>query len=318
MAPCTTTHGNDCSRRNDPPFHRGAPQNYAPASVSRPDAGRLPTFLVIGAMKAGTTSLYEYLRRHPDVFMAEEKEVQFFSEHNWWRGVDWYRSNFAGAKHERAVGEASPSYTRFPVSPEARERIANVLPDAKLVYIIRHPVDRLLSQYGHLVDFGLEHRPVDEAVLDERVYLGTSRYAAQIERYLELFDRNQLLVVTTDELRTSRRATMAKVCTFIGVEPDALDDAVDRQFNTSDQHRTEPQALARLRRSTMFRAARRAVPERVRALGWRVATRTPPPRPPVAITPATRATVVERLRPDLERLPRHMGREFDCWGLLDD
>jgi hypothetical protein len=284
--------------------------------VNRADAGRLPTFLIIGAMKAGTTSLYQYLRRHPDVFMAHEKEVQFFSEHNWWRGVDWYRSNFKGAEHARAVGEASPSYTRYPVSPEARDRIAEVLPDARLVYIIRNPVERLVSQYAHLVDFGLEDRPIDEAVLDERVYLGTSRYATQIERYLEVFERAQLLVLTTEELRANPRETMSRVCTLIGVAPDALDDAVDRRFGTSEQRRTEPQTLAKLRRSSAFRAVRGAVPERMREFGWRVTTRSPPPRPPAAITPATRVAVLEQLRPDLERLPQYMGPDFDCWNLF--
>ena len=119
----------------------------------------LPTFLIIGTMKGGTTSLHRYLRQHPDVFMPEQKELNFFldeyagrpidppEERNWSRGLTWYERQFAGAEDERAVGEASANYTRYPTYPGVAERIAKIVPEMKLIYLMRNPIDRVLSHY---------------------------------------------------------------------------------------------------------------------------------------------------------------------------
>ena len=115
----------------------------------------LPTFLIIGTMKGGTTSLYRYLRQHPEVFMPERKELNFFvdeyagppidppEERNWSRGITWYEHQFADAERERAVGEASANYSRHPTYPGVAERIAAVVPNVKLIYVMRNPIDRV-------------------------------------------------------------------------------------------------------------------------------------------------------------------------------
>jgi hypothetical protein len=107
--------------------------------------GRLPNFLIVGAMKSGTTSLARYLGAHPQAYVAPEKEINFFERgYVWNRGVDWYASRFEGAGDALAVGEASPSYMYWPT---AIERMASVVPDARLIALLRDPVERAYSHY---------------------------------------------------------------------------------------------------------------------------------------------------------------------------
>lgn len=278
----------------------------------------LPNFLVIGAMKAGTTSLWQYLRGHPDVFMPEQKEIQFFSEHEWWRGLDWYEQLFDPAGTASAIGEASPSYTRYPHSAEAADRIAKVLPDAKLLYVIRQPVDRIVSQYRHETSLGTEDRAIDDAVLDESRYVSTSRYAMQAERYLENFRRDQLMVVTSEALQRERAATMAKVFRFLGVDDQVSPRSLDAQYGRAEQRRRAPGPVARFKRTRSFRSLRAVVPSGVRQAAWRAVSHpVSDSRAAVEMTEHTRAELLQRLRPDLTRLVTIIGDGFDAWGLLD-
>ena len=145
----------------------------------------LPTFLIIGTMKGGTTSLHRYLRQHPEVFMPERKELNFFldeyagppidppEERNWSRGITWYERQFAGAERERAVGEASANYSRYPTYPGVAERIAEVVPQMKLIYLMRNPIDRVLSHYLHDFANGREQRPLHDRGATRRPISGS-------------------------------------------------------------------------------------------------------------------------------------------------
>ena len=112
---------------------------------------RLPDFVVIGAPKSGTTSLWSYLRAHPQIYMTPEKEPEFFNdEEHWSRGVSWYERLFADAGDALVVGEASVRYAAYrPASASVPQRMAGVIPDAKLVYVVRHPVHRMVSTWWH-------------------------------------------------------------------------------------------------------------------------------------------------------------------------
>ncbi|MDX1394802.1 MAG: sulfotransferase domain-containing protein, partial [Gemmatimonadota bacterium] len=119
--------------------------------------GCLPNLLVIGAMNAGTTSLYHYLRLHPEIHMSTPKELTFFAdEWNWPRGLDWYASHFDPSF--AVNGEASPLYTTYPECPEIAERIGRNLPDVKLLYLVRDPIARMISQYVTWTSSSRENR----------------------------------------------------------------------------------------------------------------------------------------------------------------
>jgi len=204
----------------------------------------LPDFLVIGAQKAGTTALYAYLRWHPGIAGPSWKEVSFFDRH-WWRGEAWYRGQFPLRAGERLVGEASPSYLFHPLAPE---RARSLVPGAKLVALLRDPVDRAYSQYQHEVALGREPLSFEDALAaeDERLvgevehliadtrafsrawwdhtYTARGRYAEQLERWLEAFPSEQLLVVRTEELGERPAETYASILAFLGAEPHELPD----------------------------------------------------------------------------------------------
>ena len=162
----------------------------------------LPTFIVIGAMKAGTTSLARYLDEHPDVFVCNPKEPQFFIESGTWdRGVAWYRELFAGGRDSIARGEASTDYSKLPRHSGVVDRIAAVAPDTRIVYSVRDPIERIRSHYVHEVAHMGLRQPLADAVRDDPNYVDFSRYAYQIAPYRERFGDERVQIVTSEDLR---------------------------------------------------------------------------------------------------------------------
>jgi hypothetical protein len=271
----------------------------------------LPTFLVIGAMKAGTTSLHEYLRTHPSIFMPELKEPEFFSEPDRWaRGVDWYSSLFEPGADRPIRGEASTGYTRFPRFAETPERIARVLPDARLVYLLRDPVDRMRSHYHHSVLLGREHRPVDEALLGGDGYLETSRYATQLRRYLDHFPAEQVMVAFSEDMRTDRRATLERICRFVGADPTRLPTAPAVEHHVSRDRLLVPGRVRRFAELGPVRRLRRASPGLARQVGRRLARGRHVDDTP---SPQTRRHLLEMLADDLDELRTLTGPLPDTW-----
>jgi hypothetical protein len=281
----------------------------------------LPNFLIIGAMKAGTTSLYSYVRAHPQVFMPETKELDYFIDSlNWTKGQAWYEHHFDRAADAVAVGEASPHYTSGQWAEVASGHIADVLPDARLVYVLRHPLERMVSHHRHAVSEWGWQGSLDELILEpaRRVELiGTSKYAKQIDRYLEHFERDQLCVITSEDLHQRRVDTLRCVYAHLGVDADFAPDELEVEANRGADHRQQGSAVRSLRDKPAYRALRRAVPAGVRTLAWRAVTRPPADVEPSRLSPAMREAVLAELRPDLERLRFHLGADFHCWGLLE-
>jgi hypothetical protein len=276
----------------------------------------LPTFLIVGAAKSGTTSLWEYVRQHPDVFLPEVKEPGFFVEEIAWRyGVAWYERLFEGAQGASAIGEASPVYTMYPVLAGVPERIASVVPDVRLIYLMRDPVERMRSGYVHRLETGEERQPIKRALLFDATYVNLSRYALQLERYFERFPREQFLLLTSEELRDRRVETMHRVFSFIGVDPAAAID-VSSEHNRGADKRAQRQveSLAKLvpRR---VRADPRLRPLLLRLARHRLNTRPIEPSA-VAMDDDLRGRLSDLVRPDVERLARWMDPPFDGWGLL--
>lgn len=180
--------------------------------------GRLPDFIIIGAMKAGTTSLYELIDRHPNVYLCPEKEPMFFSrDHVRVRGLDWYKSLFAAAREGQRCGEASTCYSRHPHFGDVPGRIHAVMPDVKLIYIMRHPVERAYSHYGHEMRFEVT-ATFEEALQRDRSIIDASLYIRQIEQYLQQFPREQILLLTLDDFEVDPAAVMDSVQAFLGLE----------------------------------------------------------------------------------------------------
>ena len=163
---------------------------------------RLPDFILIGAMKCGTTTLYRWLEQQPEVHLTSTKEPHFFSrDANWARGPEWYQSLFAEVPPGLLTGEASASYTSHNASLRASGRMADTVPDARLVYLVRDRVARLRSHYRHEIQRGRERRPLLEALEDpDCPYVVDGLYAECLAPYVDRFPADQLVVVRFEDL----------------------------------------------------------------------------------------------------------------------
>ena len=283
--------------------------------MSRPAPHALPNLVVIGAKKSGTTSLYHYLASHPDIWMSREKELDFFvAERNWSRGLDWYRRRF---NTDAAVrGEASPYYTALPQHRGVPERMASVIPDARLVYLVRDPIERLVSHYHMAVATGRERRPLAAAIanLSESWYVAQGRYWMQLDPYLRHFAPEQVLVVDQDDLGRERAAALRRVFGFLGVDPNFVSPEFDEvHFAAMARRRRRPVAKAvlaldRAVGSDRSQDARRRVPARMRAMLTVPLERT-------ALGPALRARLEQLYTPDAARLREHTGLRFASWSV---
>lgn len=195
--------------------------------------GALPNLIVIGGLKCGTTSLHHYLNLHPEIGMSRPKELNFFvAELNWDLGLDWYRSHFPASAAVR--GESSPHYTSRPRFEGVAGRMRETLgPEARIVYMVRHPLDRLLSHYLHNVGGGYESRELPDAVADpQSAYVQRGLYAFQLEPYLEAFGSDRILIVSREELGSDRDETVRRAFAFAGVDPGFTSPEFDREWET--------------------------------------------------------------------------------------
>ena len=296
-------------------------------SDSRQDnatARRLPTFLLIGAMKAGTTSLFHYLNAHPQIATPEYKAPEFFvEESNWGRGIDWYRKQFPPTGPDvLAIGEASNAYAKYPRHQGVPARIAAHLPDVRLVYVVRDPVARIRSHFQTRAAEGSEKTPFADAVFSNPIYLDYSRYALQIEQYLEHFPREQLLVITSEDLRASRESTMRRVYEFVGVDPLHAPAELDRDFYlTKDRAGHSPIPLGlrkflkrRFPATRRFKELENNTVSAVRRITRRDGERTGPTAP-FEIPDDVRTRIAAELADDVRRLRAYMDEEFGGWGI---
>ena len=281
--------------------------------------GALPNLIVIGGLKCGTTSLHHYLNLHPQVAMSRPKELNFFVEElNWELGTGWYASHFEAGAPVR--GETSPHYTNRPRFEGVAARMRATLDDARVVYVVRDPIDRILSHYLHNAGGGYESRPLEEALADERsAYVDRSRYAFQLEPYLEAFGRDRIAIVSREELKDDRQATMRRLFEFLGVDPGFTSEQFEREWETgSAKVGGRFRIMDRAVRLPGLRALDRnfdRLPERLR---WAVERLVHDPgagaAPKPELSAALRARLTALVRPEVERLEELAGRRF---GWLD-
>ena len=271
----------------------------------------LPNFIIIGAMRSGTTSLARYLGAHPQVFMVAQKEIHFYDV-NFERGLSWYTGQFARAGGKRAVGEATAAYM---YNEEAIARMAQTVPQARLIVVLRNPVDRAYSHYWLNRARGREPLEFSEAIRTEpqrltwdahqpfnrrRLYLEGSRYLIYLQRVCRYFPRDALLTVVLEELRDAPGATFGAVCRFLGVDASFVPPNLGRPIN----------------RFVMFRSLRlrnfaRQLPRPLRRVVDRFNVRqaTYPP-----MDPGVRQLLQERFAGENEALARWLGRDLSIWS----
>lgn len=193
---------------------------------------RGPDFIVIGAMKCATSTLHEQLARQPGIFMSRPKEPNFFSdEENWSKGIDWYDSLFAPAPPAVLCGESSTHYTKLPTYPQTVCRMVEHLPaHTKFIYVMRHPVDRLISHYIHEWTQRVISSSIDQAIDEHPELVAYSQYALQLQPYLDASGPQRVLPVFFEHLSRCPQTELERICEFIGYgrSPRWHDDASEQ------------------------------------------------------------------------------------------
>lgn len=287
---------------------------------------RRPDFLIVGAQKAGTTSLYQYLRSHPEIWFPDGvKETHFFT---YW-GASGYESEsprvqvttkkeeyldlFAEAPPDCVAGEASPSYL---YDSNAPRRIKRFNPQISLIAILRDPVQRAYSNYLHAVRSGRESHSFEEALELEskRIESGAPNmlhyrskgfYGRQIARYDEHFESDQLLILLSDDLWQNRTSTLRRVLKFLDVNPDLSLDASERHGASGVPKNPILRGLYRMK--GLRRAVEAIIPRSVRATLRNVLLHRP------EIDPATAQRLREEYREDLKTLQELTGKDVSHW-----
>lgn len=295
---------------------------------------RRPNLFIVGAPKAGTTAMDDYLAQHPDIFMAPRKELHFFAPEVVPRergpgDLDWYLAFFRGAGEEKVVGESSVFYL---CSRQAAERIKAFDPAARIVIHVRNPVDFIASHHSQIVYEGYEDIEDLEAAYDaepERragrrvpaacrhkqilLYREMARFSEQIARFFGAFGREKVLVNVFDDFASDTAGTYRRTLEFLGVDADF--EAELRVVNANKQVRSRalmslvrnsPEWVSAASRAVLPKAARDGIKAGIGRLNTRFA-----PRPPMR--PEFRARLKREFAPEVERLGALLGRDLGHW-----
>jgi len=301
----------------------------------------LPTFFLIGAPKSGTTSLYDYLRQHPAVFMPEVKEPRYMAyadapppmdgpgdaEAN--RAAvytrDAYEALFAGAEGATAVGEASVNYLYSDTAPA---RIHDLVPDAALFAVLRNPIERAYSHYLHLLRSGREPLDSFAAALDAEErrradgwewswhYRAVGHYHEQLRRYLEHFDRDQLTIYLFDDFTDDPVGIAQDLYRRLGVDPSFEPDTTVRRRTTGVPLSNRFQQFLYNPDNILRRLSRVVLPEAVRDRWLTRLKNANLRKPPLAND--VRARLADAYHDDVRRLERLLDRDLSHWLATDD
>ncbi len=301
---------------------------------------RLPDFLIIGSAKCGTTTLYKYLCLHPQIYMSTPKEPEFFasiSDENYAKGIEWYASLFSNARPDQVCGEASGRYTNWPQFPETARRISQILPQVKMIYIMRHPVDRAYSLYGQIIKrYQVTHTHLNvEKTFEESIQAGNyelpgsflldgSNYMLQIEQYLQFFAKESFLFLLMEDLIQKPVATLKQICQFIGVDDEI--DLLQSGLIAANQAQTHNEWFLRSRITAPIKAipgiaqVAKLLPQEARDFAYQVLQQLPYKQQiekdycPQPMLPETRQMLLEKFREPNQKLAEFLGRDLCQWS----
>ncbi|HEY0633250.1 MAG TPA: sulfotransferase [Thermoleophilaceae bacterium] len=280
--------------------------------------GYLPNLLIVGAAKAGTSSLHAYLDLHPQISMSKRKELELFNRPDDWRErLDWYRTNFLVRAPIR--GESSPAYSMHPRFGDVPARMHDVIPNARIVYLVRDPIQRALAHYVEWRFLRVDTRSFEDAFanLDDasNYYVMSSRYAHQLRLYREHYPDERILVLDQRDLLKRRAETLRRVFRFLGVDEGFWTPEFEREHNVGQQKMLLNERGWWLADRNLYLPALRlagALPAPVGRAGLRLIgeeIERPVPDEPML------HRLRDALRGDAEWLRSYTGEAFDHWSV---
>lgn len=270
----------------------------------------LPNFIVIGAPKAATTWIADGLREHPDVYVPQLKELRFFCGENFDKGIDWYESHFRKVAGERAIGEASPSYLG---SPQATKRIAGLVPEARLIVSLRHPVEQAFSFYWHQLTRGEISLDTDFPSFFDKARPRASYYGSHLERYLRSFPADRVLVLLYEEdVQRDPAAGMRRCYRFLDVDPGFAPTVLEKKSNAR-RDVTALHGMAQFARRGLGRLPRE-VAQPVKKISKSMLKLLPQKKKTQMLDPMLRQRLLkEYYLDDIRQLEEMSGRDFSVW-----
>jgi hypothetical protein len=292
-----------------------------------------PDFFIVGAPRCGTSSLYTYLKQHPDIYMPERKELRFFSsdlrqreggfQHI--RTVEEYLSYFDGAQGQKRIGEASPVYM---ISTTAAREIHEFNPEAKIIIMLRSPIDVMYSWWSHLRFLGHERLSFEGALAAEEerrlqpesdsafaveslLYRYRARFSERVERFFDAFGREQVYIIIFDDFEADTAKAYRDVLTFLEVAPD-----FQPEFERVNANQVARNALMRdfmQHPPALLMAAGQAIRPVAQPLYWKLShlnTRYAPREP---MNPELRKQLQAEFLPEVTRLSELLGRDLTHW-----
>lgn len=245
--------------------------------------------------------------------MSEIKEVDYFiAENNYDKGVDWYHSQFKG--DFKKYGEASPNYSKAHFFKGVPERMHDLLPGIKLIYLVRDPIERIISHYTHNYSEGREHRSIDEVLgnPENNHYVMCSKYYWQLEHYLQFYTEDQILVVPSYDLKNERQSTLEQIFNYIEVNAAFYTPAYEEQKHESSKKRRKGRLSRLILESPVIKTVKQYIPDAIKDPVKRM-TRPEVSKPD--LSPAVRKKLREHLRSDVEKLKTFTSRSFSHWDL---
>lgn len=269
-----------------------------------------PHFIIIGGMKCATSTLHEQLALQPGFCMSEPKEPNFFSnDEEYAKGLDWYRALFAEAAPGDLCGESSTHYTKLPTYPHTVERLHGTFPDLKLIYVMRHPVDRLVSQYIHEWSQRVVSTDINTALDEFPEMLAYSEYHRQLQPFFATYGKANVLPVFFERMLAEPQAELERVCAFLGYphKPHWQED-LGAQNVSRKRMRKSAWRDAIVNQPILAALRRRLVPKQVRTWIWDQWTMKE--RPELSAENLTR--LQQHFDADLALLGAELGTQLTC------
>ncbi len=290
----------------------------------------LPNFFIVGAAKSGTTSLYHYLDQHPDIFMSKVKEPHYFVDWDKYvKNLEEYEALFAGWNGERAVGEASTGYLYDPTTPA---RIKELVPDAKIIILLRNPADMAFTLWRHMRRLGKrgEHQTFKSALKAENArindpgfkaknqdswhgnfyYYSRALYHQQVKRYYDTFGKNNVHVIIFEEFAGNSIEKCREVFRYLGVD-ESFVPSIDR-FNVGREVRHRGLQKLISKPPERIKALAGFLPGRVRSRIKETLLRINAKKAPT-FEPSIKDELLTSYRSDVEKLEKLLGRKLSIW-----
>ena len=273
----------------------------------------LPNFVIIGAMKCGTSTLRYALHNHPDIFMVYPNEPRFFfSDTAWSQGLEHYSKFFENTGKAKILGEGSGFYGWRAYNPKTAKRMAQAIPNAKLIYMVRHPIERIVSHWSWEIANGKPVGSLEKAIKNHSYYIEMSMFYEQICAYRDYFDDSQIKILFLEDLKSNSTAFYEDCYSFLGVDSSLHNHEVNSQvINETAGRLTDTSFLMRVRTLPGMQSLRNLFPKSLIAILKPLLKTTK--KPEILWSECFKQEVEAQVFPDSVRFLDYAGKPRNFW-----